>query len=179
MKYSASCPKFSPVWTSCKSMHHMFSLFSVARCRDRRKYSPPPRQHSQEHSLRHPLCSEKGSRSPCLCLEMQFPRKLEAALLAASLKTIQKFPILVSSIATTTSHSLSSCFNIYVDRCLHSSQKNSLKICPLISRLFRVISCLPQNKTQPPYHGLCKPCMIWPLLVPLTSSLASLVLTLF
>lgn len=98
-------------------------------------------------------------------------------MLAASLKTIQKFPILVSSIATTTSHSLSSCFNIYVDRCLHSSQKNSLKICPLISRLFRVISCLPQNKTQPPYHGLCKPCMIWSLLVPLTSSLASLALT--
>ena len=101
-------------------------------------------------------------------------------MLAISLKIIQKFTILISSIATTTCHNLSSCFNIYVDRFLHSSQRNSLKICPLISRLcLESYPCLPQNKTQPPYNGLCKSYMIWSLLVPLTLSLASVILTLF
>lgn len=37
-----TCPKVSPPWTSCKSMHHVFSFFSVAKLRDRRKHSPPP-----------------------------------------------------------------------------------------------------------------------------------------
>ena len=122
VKYSTSCPKFSPVWTSCRSMHHLINLFPVARCRDRRKCSPPPRQHSQEHRLRHPFCSEKGYWSPCLCLKMQFPRKLEAALLAPSLNYVCIRSLLITPIATTTLISCLACCNSLLTSILASPE---------------------------------------------------------